>query len=384
MVRQMKILLFDMGSYIYRDVLSTLKELGHEVHTVYYNFKDRLKDDFFIEKFTAKVNEYSCDLIFSVNFFPLVALVADSFKLPYASWSYDSPLAESLEAYFKFERNYIFLFDRSEVQEYLEKGHKNVFHMPLAAGERRLIDDSTMKKKYSAEVSFVGQLYSEMYEALIMPLDDYTKGYLESALVAQQLIMGENILKHMLNSGIMKKVNDAYRAIGNKYTLTKTGLQASIQKKITNMERIVLLETVGEEYDTKFYSNDIYEFQSNVKNMGPVHYFDEMPYVFRYSKLNLCPTVRSIISGIPLRALDIMKSRGTLFCSWQPELTEYFCDGESVILYSSLEEAVDKIRFYLKNESLREKICLKGKEITDEKFRYRDRISEILKFTSTN
>lgn len=378
MVRYMKILFFDMGSYTYRDICKTFKQLGHEVRTVYYNFEDRLNDAFFVDKFTEKMRMIDCDIVFSVNFFPLVALVADNFKVPYVSWSYDSPLAESLEAFFNFERNYIFLFDKAEVHEYVKRGHTNVFHMPLAAGDRKLKENSLLKEKYSVEVSFVGQLYSEMYEALIIPLDDYTKGYLESALMAQQLIYGENILKYMLNSEIMTRVNNAYEAIGNKYKLTKLGLQTAIQKKITNIERIILMETAGKTFDTKFYSNDLYDFQTDVKSMGMVHYFDEMPYVFKYSKINLCPTVRSIISGIPLRALDIMKCGGTLLCSWQPELMEYFEDGESVILYSSLEEAVDKMDFYLRNDTLREKICEKGNSIVNEKFRYEDRIVEML------
>ena len=54
---------------------------------------------------------------------------------------------------------------------------------------------------------------------------------------------------------------------------------------------------------------------------------EELPCVFRYSKLNLNPTLKSIQSGIPLRALDIMGAKGVLLSNFQPELVEYFEDG---------------------------------------------------------
>ena len=42
----MRILFFDMGSFTYRDVRDAMESLGHEVHTLYYHFADRYKDDF--------------------------------------------------------------------------------------------------------------------------------------------------------------------------------------------------------------------------------------------------------------------------------------------------------------------------------------------------
>ena len=59
----------------------------------------------------------------------------------------------------------------------------------------------------------------------------------------------------------------------------------------------------------------------NVINMGSVDYYDMMPYVFKCSDINLNITLRSIKTGIPLRAMDIMGAGGFLMSNYQVDLT---------------------------------------------------------------
>ncbi len=392
----MKILFYDMGSYLYDDCLATLKEMGHEVRTVYYHFDNRYEDDFFCERFEAKVREIKPEIIFSVNFFPLVAKLANEHGLIYVSWSCDSPLAEGLEEYFDYDTNRIWLFDRQEVEGYVKKGHKNVFHCPLAVNMKRLstmLDGGSagsnggdLHKKYSCDVSFVGSLYNASLEGLVAPLDKYLQGYIEALLQVQMEIYGTDILTPSISDEILNKINGQYRmlnertggSVGGENTLNRKGLAFAIQKQITFAERVTLIDTLGSMCDMRFYSTKEYPFESKVKFMGPVKYHSQMPYVFRASRINLCPTLRSIVSGIPLRSLDILACGGVLMSNWQPELAEYFSDGEDVIMYSSLEEAVDKAAWYLEHEDERARIAGHARPILEQEFDYRTKLEYIL------
>ena len=102
-----------------------------------------------------------------------------------------------------------------------------------------------------------------------------------------------------------------------------------------------------------------------------------MPGVFRFSKLNLNPTLKCIQSGIPLRALDIMGARGVLLSNYQPELAEHFIDGEDVIMYESMEDAFAKADFYLQHEDLRRQIANNGYLKVKEFFSYSEKINEM-------
>lgn len=378
----MKILFYDMGSYTCSDVLYYLKKAGHYCKTVYYHFPDKFQDDFFCERFGEYLRKDDYDLVLSINFFPLVAKHCYEHRIKYISWCYDSPLEERLQEYFSYETNYIFLFDRIEALQYQSAGYEQVFHLPLAVNTSRL-DSLTFKSRqiaaYSADVSFVGHLYNSPLETLLYSADSFIKGYIEGILQAQLRIYGYYILDELITDDILDAVNASFRKIGQtKLTLNHRGLSYAIATEITHLERSFLLEQMGEISHTCFYSSESVSIP-NVKSKGPLKYPDEMPCVFRYSKLNLNPTLKCIQSGIPLRALDIMGAKGVLLSNYQPELAEYFENEKDLILYESIEDAIDKADFYLRHEDLRREIALNGYQKVKESFSYPERINTLFR-----
>lgn len=377
----MKILFYDMGSYIYQDLIYYLKQAGNRCRTVYYHFPDKFEDSFFMQRFSEYLTDTSFDAVISVNFFPLIAQLCHKHRIKYLSWCYDSPLEDRLKEYFSFETNYIFLFDRVEVMQYQNQGYTRVFHLPLAVNTRRL-DSLTFTPSqiasWQADVSFVGRLYDSPLDTLLFPADDYVKGYIEGILQAQLRIYGYYFLEDMISDELLERLNKSFQQLGQTaVTLNRRGLSFAIATQITHLERVFLLEQMGALYNTRFYSANSYRFTTPVKSCGPVKYHTEMPGVFRYSRLNLCPTLKSIQSGIPLRCLDIMGAGGVLLSNFQPELTEYFENGKDLILYESMEDAFDKADFYLKHEGLRRSIAQNGYRRICQDFSYPDRIRKM-------
>jgi spore maturation protein CgeB len=78
------------------------------------------------------------------------------------------------------------------------------------------------------------------------------------------------------------------------------------------------------------------------------------------SKINLNPTLKSIRSGIPLRALDILGCGGLLLSNYQAELVEAFIPNEEVVIYESIEDAAEKAEYYLNHEAERERVAQNG------------------------
>lgn len=378
----MNILFYDMGSYTYHDFLYYLKKAGHTCKTLYYHFPDKFHDDFFCRRFTEYLSQSAYDVVISVNFFPLVAQLCSLHHIKYIAWCYDSPLEERLAEYFHYETNYIFLFDRIEAAQYQAAGYTQVFYQPLAVNTDRLealVCDTSQAAAYTADISFVGNLYDSPLETLLYAADDFTKGYIEGSLQAQLRIYGCYILDSLITEDLLQAVNDSFEKIGQTgLKLNRRGLSYAIATKITQLERSFLLEQCGELFDTRFYTAKPCALHG-VTLCGPVKYADEMPFVFRCSRLNLCPTLKCIQSGIPLRALDIMGAGGTLLAGWQPELAEYFENGTDLILYESMEDAIAKADFYLRHEDLRRQIALNGFEKVKENFNYPKQIAALFR-----
>lgn len=380
----MNILFYDTGSYTYNDLLYHFEKLGHTCKFMLYLFPNPFEDAFFCERMEQELNAQKYDMVFSVNFFPLVATVCKQKGVPYLSWSYDSPTDDRYSPYFEMETNYICLFDRIEVARYQNAGFTRVFHFPLAVNTQRLekqLAGIPSPIPYTTDVSFVGQLYATRdLDMLLSMSNDYIQGYIESIIQAQLRIYGYDLINEVIPDDLVNILSDIFMKNSEPpMPLPRAGFIQSIQTQVTRRERIFLLEELANYFKVQHFSQSKYEFSTPVIHMPPVDYYKEMPTVFRTSKLNLCPTLRSIQSGIPLRSLDILGSAGTLFSNYQIELAENFAGDEEVIMYSSMEEAIDKAHFYLDNDSIREAIALRGFEKAKKCFDYSIALPKLLK-----
>ena len=100
-----------------------------------------------------------------------------------------------------------------------------------------------------------------------------------------------------------------------------------------------------------------------------------MPKVFRATQINLNVTVKNTQSGIPLRVLDILGSGGFLLSNYQSEVAEYFIPDTDFVYYESIEDAVEKVDFYLRNEDIRQEIAKNGCKKCQEEFNYSKQFS---------
>lgn len=85
--------------------------------------------------------------------------------------------------------------------------------------------------------------------------------------------------------------------------------------------------------------------------------------VFNASKINLCfSRDYRQNAGLQLKArvFEICMAGGFALCEWTPDLGDYFEVGREVEAFHSVEEASEKARFYLDNESARTAIARAG------------------------
>ena len=102
-----------------------------------------------------------------------------------------------------------------------------------------------------------------------------------------------------------------------------------------------------------------------------------MPYLFKTAKINMNMSLKCIPTGIPLRVVDIMGCGGFLLTNYQSELLEYFKPEDDLVIYSSIEEAVELADYYLRNEEERRKIAISGYNKVKKDFTYADRLDKI-------
>lgn len=379
----MNILYFDWNNYGQKDIIDTFTLLGHSVTVHHFNMKNRRNDPILEKDITAYISKHNFDFLFSINYYPVVSNACKKANLKYISWVYDSPLV-TLYSYTVINPcNYIFIFDHTLVNELNSAGIPNIYYLPLGVNSSRLCTLNT-PIAYEHDISFVGSLYNEKKHQLFDRLTDmseYTKGYLDGIMNAQKKIYGYYFIEELLNDTVLNDLIRAYDVPPNSdgvEAYTYAYAYYFIARKITSDERIDFLNLLSNKFLVDLYTHHTSPQLPAVNYCGIIDYYKEMPHIFNSSKINLNVTLRSIRSGIPLRALDIMGAGGFLISNYQEDFNDFFTDGTDYVVYQDCNDLINKCDYYLYHEKEREEIALNGHKKTIEYCSYTNRIQTIL------
>lgn len=365
----MRIYAIDLKSYGFNPLIEEFKKLGHTVSTASYSLSDSRNDSDFEKYFDEKIND-SYDMVFTFNYFPVISNCCNKYNVKYVSWVYDSPHVNLYSYTVINPCNYVFIFDKEIFYEFKNSGINTVYYLPLAANPKNILP----QEKYLCDASFVGSLYDEPKHQLFKKFDaasDYTKGYLDAMIEAQLRVYGYFMLEELLTKEV---VDDLQKTVP--YTPNSDGVETDtyvysnyfIARRVTEIERKRIIDNLSHICDFKLFTH-----ASN-----PVDYYNEMPYVFASSKINLNITLKSIKSGIPLRAFDIMSSGGFLLSNFQNDFMDFFVPGEDFIYYDNIDDATRKVQYFLTHESEREQIANNGFGKINEYHTFKNRAIEIL------
>lgn len=376
----MKILFIEWASFGNADIKDAFAKEGHEVICFPFSNKDPRRDAQIEGALASRLHETVPDVVFSFNYFPLISNVCKRESLPYISWIYDSPYV-MLYSYTAINPcNTIYVFDRALCREFHEAGIKTVRYLPMAANTERLDALGCPDPVY--DVSFVGSLYTESHNFFdrMENLSPYAKGYLEGLMRAQMNVQGYNFIQESL-SPIMGELYQALPMDPNPDGVeTREYLYAQyvVNRKLTGLERLHLLSAISRRHTLDLFTLDPSFTLPNLRNHGTADYYSEMPLVFKKSRINLNISLRSIKSGIPLRAFDIMGNGGFLLSNYQEDFLENFTPGVDFVYYESESDLLQKIDYYLAHEDERRAIAKNGHDKVAEAHTYRDRVREML------
>ena len=380
----MKILVYSwLHEITLKDIIESFNKLSitYDFITLDLFKKDKSNCPKLYEIIINKLSNISYDAVFSVNYFPDVAKACHEKGILYISWTYDCPLdIENVSDTISLPTNRAFFFDKEQYFEYYNENN-TVFHFPLAVNPSR--SNVRFSSSYFSEISFVGRVYHSSFPTLTKYMNDYNKGFLNGLIESQKMVYGSYLAKEALSESYLEDLNKDLKNHNCPFTVEKKAVTLkqiaySLATEATFENRLMCLGLLSNHFDLKWYTTPDSETLNNIKKFPPVDYSKEMPLVFKSSKINLHIGLHAIPSGISLRQLDIMSCGGFLLSSFQPELLDFFIPGEDFDYFSSPEEALDKAKFYLSNESVREKIAQSGTEKTNRFFRYEERLPKLL------
>lgn len=361
----MNIFVLDSKSYGIDGICSALTALGHTC-TVCRCFLNGIREDKAIEaSLKEAILADSFDAVFSFNYFPLLSNVCNTLNIRYISWIYDSPLVALYSASVLNPCNFIFTFDREQHKEFYNGGITNIYYMPLAANMSYYNSLNYSEHVLSSDICFVGSLYNEehtLYDKL-SGINDYTRGYLDALLAMQEQLYQKNVLQENLTKPVIDELMRVCPYKANKDGIeTPAYIYANyfLPRRLAQTGRSAILGRLSEHFNVTLYTHYNTPGLPAVINKGPADYVTEMPYIFHHAKINLNMTLRSIKTGIPLRAFDIMGCGGFLLTNYQAEFFDYFEPGTDFAYYTDTDDLVETAAYYLEHEDKRQQIAASG------------------------
>lgn len=384
----MKILIVYYQSFLIKDLEECLTRLGHTYKCIEANVIVEQSDDDFCALFDIEMESGHYDCVFTFNYSSIISDCMVKYNIPYISFVYDSPMYRLFTKSIYNKCNYCFIFDEQLCEQLTNMGVPHIYYMPLSVNVSRLdrmedilqyTDNKDVRELiqlFSTQISFLGSMYNEresQKEYDEMDLTPYMRGYLEGIMNAQLKVYGYNFLGELTKGGVF---DEAYSKDVN-ITYGEIFADGVLCKKMANIERVQILEKLSQIFQVKLYTPNATPELPNVINMGSVNYYDMMPYVFKCSDINLNITLRSIKTGIPLRAMDIMGAGGFLMSNYQADFYRHFVPGEDLVLYESHDDLVNKCQYYLSHDAERRQIAANGYGKVKEFHNFEVRFNEI-------
>lgn len=425
----MRILYYDWSEFNGEDCRDAMRRLGHQVDAFKFDmpvFDLTPELDNRVKELASKKNPDGSryyDLLFSFDFYPNISEACQKYDFPYVSWVFDCPHHTLYSHAAANPVNRIFVFDKLLCNALREKGNANVNHCPLGVNEKRLAQlcleldegitcDAGANKTngscietvsdinadidldriasaaedivYEHDVTFLGNLYDNEYnfydQVKYLPLE--LKGYTDAVIKASERIFGVDLFTDP-NVFDQDKIDELREYIKfeqtGKYEIDYDGVIRDIlRKKVTVNERHNILAEMGKRFDTVLYTQPGTKPIEGVVDLGVANYITKMPRVFHRSKINLNITLRSILSGIPLRVTDILAAGGFLITSYQAEIAENFVDGEDLVIAYTPEDMIQKTAYYLAHDEERKQIALNGQRKAFENYAYTKLLPRVL------
>ncbi len=135
-----------------------------------------------------------------------------------------------------------------------------------------------------------------------------------------------------------------------------------------SITRVEALDRLFKEFPTFYYGSRHPGFPE--KNL-----FEDAAMKFSLSKIAFNISIKDDVN---MRVFETLGTGSFLLTNWIPTLGDLFEDGKHLVTYKTLDEMVEKARYYLKHDNEREKIAKAGYKEVIKKHTYKHRIEQIM------
>jgi spore maturation protein CgeB len=435
--RDWTILVIDAGYFLTREVVSALKFEGHRVLVIPLNQPDdeSLGDfgwyDRFLGDITDIIKQERPDALFTINHLGFdcdgrMTDLLETHRLPALVWYVDSPRYILLNHHANVsDKIGIFLWEEAYEPWLREIGYDKVDVLPLATDPSNFNDEGL--GRHQNDVSFdttsgdggstlvfvgdsmhfaVAKAFAKLPPHLRPDVStesgrqvaELTTQFCDAALVnpfhdkrpAWDILQGLDLTAE---TQAVQNPQSSSPAVGLLECAvdteqTRLNLESAMVLMATRLQRNRLLKKISNSFSTDqlvVYGDQGWEkiLNGTSQVLPPVHYYDELPAVYRRAGTVLNATSFQMPTALNQRCYDVPVSGGFLLTDAQPTLCEQFEPDKELVCFESIEDLRDKWNYFKKNPAQRRAVIEGGRRRVLSEHTYRHRIRKMLATANT-
>ncbi len=381
---ELHILVINSQYLLMGELVNAIHILGHKLRTVIVEREAEVARNDFIENLLRVLIEFKPDFVLTVNHlgFDREGIVTDlltTLKIPFASWYVDSPMLIIKQ----YERNLspyctIFLWDRDYIIDIRALGFDKVHYLPLATDPdifRPIDPKKNPLFSQRNQVSFVGNSMVKKIQKRMerLGLTDEQRRFTEELGRAYAQCNSRNV-GDILDQEAYKR----HPVVQKMQNGERVDFESLIMWQATQIYRLKYIQML-EPFDPIIRGDDGWRAVLNGSfQLGPeLSYYYDLNYFYNVSKINFNITSTQMRNAVNQRVFDVPASGGFFLTDHKEQLEGLMKVGEEVVCYRDKEEIPDLIKFYLKHDTLREKIARQGRKRVLKEHTYVHRLEEL-------
>lgn len=355
-----------------RGCINAAAQLNWPVHSVPAAHEGGLEEEAMSRLFEA-LCEFKPDFVLNVNLggmdgLGLCAHLFHDLRIPCATWFVDNPRTIRLgEGVFAHEFAAAFTWERAYIPYLEAKGYRFVEYLPLALDPTLFYDGPV--REAGGPPAFIG---SSMVERTRRERE-WIDGRPDLAEAIDGAFREGRVNRAAYGEGL-----DAIFDSTVAGTLDEDGrwhAEVYLFYEGTRRLREALASTLGAKGVVFHGDPDWRRYTAHAG--GPVDYDRDLKDFYRRSAVNINQTCIQMPAAVNQRVFDCPGAGGFLLTDAQGDLFELFDPGKELALYSTPEECLDRLSWFLDHPEERERLTRNAQERIEKNHLYTDRLQTL-------
>lgn len=325
------------------------------------------------------------EFAFAINYFPGISEACADLEIPLIVWEIDPATDGLAPVGGNTDHVHIHTYRASNVARFEAAGFRHVAYTPLAANTRKRTpcpDGGRM----GPEVCFVGaSMVGQATEFRSLFLDAWVAAHpgdtdarshgltLLNGLLTQQRMQPRTYLIPEL---MMRHMADFVAAVEGHLPhdpVALVGEIAAAERRLTVAARLggEGLHVWG---DPGWKAAE----RHGVVHRGFAGHHQQLTTIYQQGKIHVDINRLYQLDIVPMRVFDVLACGGFLIAEHSPALSALFTIGEELESWSSIDELIEKVRFYKKHPDAARRIAERGRIAVVERHSMADRVSAML------